>query len=114
MLSPVASTSAAVIEIARAVDAEKSENPETQGSMMLPIAGSAMAPSASEVTVIPSWAPDNSNDRFFREPRTRFAIPSPSPALRSTLLRSTATMENSPATKNPVSRTSTTAEASPR
>ena len=114
MFNPVASISATVTEIARAVDAEKASKEAIQGSMRLPIAGSAIAPRANDVTVIPSWAPDNSNERFLSEPRIRRADRSPSAARRSTLLRSTATIENSPATKNPVRRTSTTAEASPR
>ena len=73
-----------------------------------------MAPRISEVTVIPSWAPESSKERLRSEARMRRADRSPSSARRSTLLRSTATRANSAATKNPVSRMSRTTAPNPR
>jgi hypothetical protein len=66
--------------------------------------GSATNPRTSEVAVIPSWAPESSKERLRRERRIRDADLSPSWALRSMRLRSTLTMENSPATKKALSR----------
>ncbi len=69
--------------------------------------GSATAPSTSEVTVIPSWAPDSSKERSRRREARRTARGSPSAAWASTRLRLTATSANSPATKKPLRATRT-------
>jgi hypothetical protein len=70
-------------------------------------------PMSSEVTVMPSWAPDRWNERWRRRPRAMRARRLPCSAAWSTRLRSTATRANSAATKNPLSRMSRTTARSP-
>jgi hypothetical protein len=65
-----------------------------------------MKPTTSEVTVIPSWAPDRWKDRRRRALDVERAPRVPAAASSSTLSRSMATRANSIATKNPVARIS--------
>ncbi len=83
--------------------------------------GSASMPMTREVTVMPSWAPDN----WKASARTALSTPSaprsPSSTARSTALRSTVVSENSAATNtaqasvsaNAAKRSNTSATASP-
>ncbi len=110
---PVATAMATLTEIAKLDDSGTQERRSISGSIWRATAGSAMAPMMREVAVIPSCAPDNSKERLARDRSTLRARLSPDAARRSTWLRSTATIENSPATKKPLSRMSTTTTMRP-
>ena len=66
--------------------------------------GSAMKPTSSEVTVMPSCAPDSSVESFLRPAWSDCARLSPPAAARSTVGRSTVTKANSAATKSAFAR----------
>ena len=85
----------------------------TRGSSAAPSVGSAMNPMTSEVTVMPSWAPDRLKDRRPRAAVVARARRLPAAASTPTRSRSTATSANSTATKNPVARISRSTASRP-
>ena len=104
IVATVASTSAMTMAVP---DARSSLTTRpTSGSIASAIVGSAMKPISSDVTVIPSCAPDRLNDRRRRAVEVARARRLPACASSSTRSRSTATNANSTATKNPVARIS--------
>ncbi len=78
------------------------------------IAGSAMKPSASEETVIPSWAPDSMKLSRLWTWIARLDRRSPDSACSTKRLRRAATNANSTATKYPFAAINATTPISPR
>ncbi len=107
----VASTSAMPIDTPR-VRCSETRSP-TSGSMASATVGSAMNPTISDVTVMPSCAPDRWNDRRRSAALVARAPRLPAAASASTRARPTATSANSTATKNPVARMSRKAARRP-
>jgi len=60
------------------------------------------------VTVMPTWAPESSVERWVRAVRTALPRRSPAPGWSSATAGSTVTRENSPATKTAVPTVSST------
>src|SRR6185503_549205 len=83
-----------------------SENPDNGPSSSRAIAGSPIAPSASEASVIPSWQADKYALRFWSRFSSRFAARLPEAARVSMREERTPTRANSAATKKPLAATS--------
>jgi hypothetical protein len=82
-----------------ATAASGSRNGRSSGSSAAANTGSAMNPTTSVVTVIPSCAPDRTNESRRWTATARAALRSPSAASSSSRVRRAATNENSAATK---------------
>ncbi len=101
----VASSMPSTTETPREAPAER-PTASNRGFSRVDSAGSASMPTTSEVTVMPSWAPESSKERWRRARETRRALASPVAVARSTAPRSTVTKANSAATKRPLARMS--------
>ena len=94
----VARTNATVSAMPGRALSETPSSPTT-GSSAAPIVGWAMKPTTSEVTVMPSCAPDSMNESCERTASARDARLSPRSPASTSRPRRAATKANSPATK---------------
>ena len=114
--SPITICTTTAMASAAAMDRPVAAPPATRsatGSRAAAMEGRAMKPSASEVAVMPNWAPESWNDRVFSSDRVVRAARRPSAAKRSTRRRSTATRANSTATNTALAAISSPAAAKP-